>query len=804
MPFEKERYEKPNIEFMKVVALKLVFRSWWRNKTFSIISIVSLAIGIACTNLLAVFTIHEYGIEKGNPNKERIWILSQDWPMKTGEKTIYAGGDIPAMLKEKYSEVENYLRISGKTVKYISIDNVKHAPIRLVSADPSLSEFFPYKVLSGNLKEALTQPDKLALTEQTARKLFGKTNPIGKIIHFSLPDEEMSTKGSTNNEHAYQVAAIIADREQSFLNLEAVTAISDPFYGGTSLLLMNKPIDRKAFEAQLKKDKIPTLQESYFYTTEGQKSNYLNFRQPTLLYVGLISAILILLIACFNYINLNFSRLLQQVRMIHTQKLMGASRKEINLQLFLDTFLTVIIAFLCSLLITHDLLPLFNSIVNGQLHSSFFFNGQSLPVICCFILLLSIIPAAYMGQKISRLSNSGYREFFTGNKKRKIVTSLSIAQYVISIGLVIATLTVNDQLHFIRQGGDNYKNLIEIGDWQEDSSYVRPFARELKKHPEIKHVSLAGSSILDSWIMQIVLKNEDGSENYTAQINYFGEPDFLDALQLKLLKGLPPEQAVEKYARPVYINEKYAEILVGKGENPIGKPINAIDKEFDEGNTGNDPSNAPVTTIAGIVDNLYTHTLESEVYPFTIQINNSPQNSFNYIYIRLGDDREKSIAAVREAWNKVNPGNYFTYQDVYQKFLQRNEKTTELSRLLFMYSLISLFLTCCGLFGMALYATEQRTKEIGIRKVNGATSQPPNHVTAQQPVHILDRHFLYHCHPYYLAIAQPLAGKLCLPHGYEYRHLSGKRTVCPAYHPAHSLLAQLQSGFRQSSQRIKK
>ena len=734
MPFKKERYEKPNIEFMKTVALKLVFRSWWRNKTFSIISIVSLAIGIACTNLLAVFTIHEYGIEKGNPNKERIWILSQDWPMKTGEKTIYAGGDIPAMLKEKYSEVENYLRISGKTVKYISIDNVKHAPIRLVSADPSLSEFFPYKVLSGNLKEALTQPDKLALTEQTARKLFGKTNPIGKIIHFNLPDEEMSTKGSTNNEHAYQVAAIIADREQSFLNLEAVTAISDPFYGGTSLLLMNKPIDRKAFEAQLKKDKIPTLQgdlgnyyldtlqESYFYTTEGQKSNYLNFRQPTLLYVGLISAILILLIACFNYINLNFSRLLQQVRMIHTQKLMGASRKEINLQLFLDTFLTVIIAFLCSLLITHDLLPLFNSIVNGQLHTSFFFNGQSLPVICCFILLLSIIPAAYMGRKISRLSNSGYREFFTGNKKRKIVTSLSIAQYVISIGLVIATLTVNAQLHFIRQGGDNYKNLIEIGDWQEDGSYVRPFARELKKHPEIKHVSLAGSSILDSWIMQIVLKNEDGSENYTAQINYFGEPDFLDALQLKLLKGLPPEQAVEKYARPVYINEKYAEILVGKGENPIGKPINAIDKGFDEGNTGNNPSNAPVTTIAGIVDNLYTHTLESEVYPFTIQINNSPQNSFNYIYIRLGDDREKSIAAVREAWNKVNPGKYFTYQDVYQKFLQRNEKTTELSRLLFMYSLISLFLTCCGLFGMALYATEQRTKEIGIRKVNGATS----------------------------------------------------------------------------------
>lgn len=707
---------------MKGIALKLVFRSWWRNKTFSVISIVSLAIGIACTNLLAVFTIHEYGIENGNPNKERIWMLNQDSPMESGKKIWYADGSIPPMLKENYTEVKSILRISNPTIKYISIDNIKHAPICLMVTDSSLTDFFPYKVLSGNLKEALTQPDKLALTEQTARKLFGNTNPIGKIIHFAPSDK------------SYQVAAIIADREQSFLHLEAVTGITDSFFGGPCLLLMNQEINRKTFEDQLKKDKIPTLQgdvgsyyltslqESYFQTTVQGVEPFFNRRQPTLLYVGLISALLILLVACFNYINLNFSRLLQQVRMIHTQKLMGASRKEINRQLFLDTFLTVIIAFFCSLLITHDLLPLFNSIVSGQLQTSFFFNGQSLPVICCFILLLSIIPAAYMGRKISGLSGSGYREFFTGNKKRKIVTALSIAQYVISIGLVIATLTVNDQLHFIRKGGENYKNLIEIGDWQEDGSYVRPFVRELKKYPEIKNVSLAGSSILDSWIMQVVLKNEDGSENYTAQINYFGGPDFLDALQLKLLKGLPPEQAVEKYARPVYINEKYVELLVGKGENPIGKPINAFDKEFEEGNTGNDPANAPVTTIAGIVDNLYTHTLEDEVYPITIQINNSLQNSFNYIYIRLSDDKEKSIAAVREAWNKVNPGKYFTYQDVYQRFLQRNKKTTELSRLLFMYSLISLFLTCCGLFGMALYATEQRTKEIGIRKVNGATS----------------------------------------------------------------------------------
>lgn len=720
---------------MKAVALKLVFRSWWRNKTFAVISIVSLAIGIACTNLLAVFTIHEYNIEADNPNKEHIWMLSQDSPMQSGKKEQYADGSIPSMLKEKYAEVESFLRLGGQSVNYISIDQVKHDPINLVAVDPSLPDFFPYKVIKGNLNEALTHPDKLALTEQTARKLFGKTDPIGKLIYFNLPsDDDFGMGGSSSKEQAYQVAAIIADREQSFLNLEAITCISDSFYGGPCLLLMNKAIDRKAFEAQLKKDKIPTLQgdigsyylntlqESYFHPSEQQSLYFINNRQTTLLFVGLISALLILLIACFNYVNLNFSRLLQQVRMIHTQKLMGAGKKEINQQLFLDTFLTVIIAFLLSLLVTHDLLPLFNSIVGGKLHTSFFFNWQSLPAICGFILVLSIVPAVYMGRKISGFSSSGYREFFSGNKKRRIVTSLSIAQYVISIGLIIATLTVNAQLRFIRQGGENYKNLIEIGNQQEDGSYIRPFVRELKSRPEIGHVSLAGSSILNTWKFQIVLEKEDGSENYTAQINYFGEPDFLNALQLKLLRGTPPEEAVEKYARPVYINQQFVDLLVGKGEDPIGKSLKAFDKAYDAGASGSDAANAPVSTIAGIVDNLYTNTLEQEVYPFTIHIDNSSQHAFDYIYIRLNGDKRKAIDAVRQAWNKVNPGKYFTYQDVYGVFLQRNEKTSVLSQLLLMYSLISLFLTCSGLFGMALYATEQRTKEIGIRKVNGATS----------------------------------------------------------------------------------
>lgn len=708
---------------MKTIAFKLVLRSWWRNKTFSVISILSLAIGIACTNLLAVFVLHEYTIEGNNPCKERILFMSQDSPMKSGEKTSFVFGNIPPMLQEKYPEVEDFMRMERMNITHITIDETIHKPINLIRADSSFARLFPCRVLYGNLHEALTQPDKIALTEATARKLFGAGNPVGRILTVTLPHDSFGPQGEMPAFSIYQVAAVIKEREQSILNFEAITGMgtfNNPYYGSSALILTKQPIDGEAFANRLKKDGVPTmqndqsrryyfntLQDQYFKGSTIENGQLINHRQPMLLYVGGISALLILLIACFNYINLNFSRLLQQVRMVHVQKLMGAGAGEINRQLFTDTFLTVLIAFLLSLLIMHDLLPLFNSIVSGRLHAAFFLDRQVLPVVCGLILLLSVIPAFYMSRKIAKLSNSGYRAFFTGNKKQRIISVLSVMQYTISIGLIIATLTVNSQIRFIQKGGSHYKNLIEIAEAKEGDSNLQSLAEELKNLPDVRSVSPAGSSILHGWIIQMVVKDAKGQDTYFSQIHYSGGPDLLDALQIKLIKGIAPEKAVALYPQPVYVNEKYAEILIPAGEDPVGKPQSTYE-------TGK------VSTIAGIIENTYTQTLEREVCPIVIKIDNNLTSNFSHLYIRLTDNREKSLAAVRKAWQKVHPQSYFTYIDVYAEFMQRNAKSTELSRLLMMYSLISIFLTCFGLFGMTLYSIGQRTKEIGIRKVNGA------------------------------------------------------------------------------------
>ena len=148
---------------MKAVALKLVLRSWWRNKTFSIISIVSLAIGIACTNLLAAFVIYEFNIEADNPNKEKIVYMAQDSPMKSGEKVSFIVGEIPIQLKEQYTEVEDYLRFSSIDCNSVTIGNKKYDPILITSTDTTFARFFEYEVLYGNLHDALSAPDRLKL-----------------------------------------------------------------------------------------------------------------------------------------------------------------------------------------------------------------------------------------------------------------------------------------------------------------------------------------------------------------------------------------------------------------------------------------------------------------------------------------------------------------------------------------------------------------------------------------------------------------------------------------------------------------
>ena len=395
------------------VVLKMILRSWWRNKVFFLVSVASLALGLACTNLLMTYFVHEHGLEGRNPDRDRMFFLRQDDPMTEGKRVAFASAEIPPQLKQSYAEVEDFLRLGKLDLLYCKVNEQKvEGDFKMLSADTTLTNFFDYRTEEGSLGQVLCQPGKVALSEACARRLFGGKQAVGKQVEAHFRFGEART---------YEVAAVLKKREQSLLQFDMLIA-HDPdfFWGGLTLLKLTPGTDAGHLADKLNADKVPTLmpgQTKYYldpldaicFTTPDDASqqtlDYVSQTPVQTLYISLLAAVLILIIACCNYTNMSLSRLLQQLRMIHVEKLMGATLRNIRLQLFGDAFLTVVLAFGLSILLVNDCLSLFNDLLGSRLTMTFFFSSQMLPWLLLFILLMSVIPAWYISCRLSRLSS---------------------------------------------------------------------------------------------------------------------------------------------------------------------------------------------------------------------------------------------------------------------------------------------------------------------------------------------------------------------------------------------------------------
>lgn len=700
-----------------MLTLRFILRSWWRNKTFTLISILSLAVGIACTNLLTAYIVYETHIEAENPNRERIVCLSQDSPMNSGERVSYVTSDAARQMADKYPEVEASLTMNLYGSQYIVVGEQRFNLSVWLQADSTLTRFFPYEVCGGDLQAALSEPGKVALTENCARRLFGTENPIGKtLVNYD----------QANQAETFQVAAVVRTHPQSYLHFDALSG--GTLYGGTTFLLLDNPNRLDDLARKVKADRIPTLsvtggqyyfhtlQESYYqdqiYTMESLP--YIHRNQKSLVYTGFFAAFLILLIACFNYINLNFSRMYTQAHTIYLQKLMGASAGNIYGQLLTDALLTVLLAFLLSLLICIDLLPSFNRIMDGRLELSFLFSRRVVPLILTSTILLAVMPACYISHRLLRISYTLYKDEFHSKRKSSVVARLSIAQFAISIGLLFATLTAGRQLSLTRQNGEPFRNLVEIGSWESNPDEIRAFADRVRQYPEFRESSLSKGSVIFFSLRQVVRQDEKGQEIYHSIGQLAGETSFLNTLHLPVLQGLPPEEAARLYARPAYINRQFADILVPAGENPVGKPLHLFDKEMEQTDD---------CVVAGITENLYINSMQSEVPMMVTYLLKKPP--YTYLHVRLPDDGEKGkhLEKLHELWDEVNPTTYMNCLDVFGYYMDNNRRTDHFFQILCLYAAISLLLTVAGLAGIARHAAEQRSREIRIRKVNGATTR---------------------------------------------------------------------------------
>ena len=702
------------------VTLKMILRSWWRNKVFFLVSVASLALGLACTNLLMTYFVHEHGLEGHNPDRDRMFFLQQDDPMTEGKRVAFAGAEIPPQLKQNYAEVEDFLRLGKLDLLYCKVNEQKvEGDFKMLSADTTLTSFFDYRTEEGSLSQVLCQPGKVALSEACARRLFGEKQAVGKQVEAYFRFGEART---------YEVAAVLKEREQSLLQFDMLIA-HDPdfFWGGLTLLKLTPGTDVGHLADKLNEDKVPTFmpgQTKYyldpldaicFTTPDDASQQTLDFVSQTpvqTLYISLLAAVLILVIACCNYTNMSLSRLLQQLRMIHVEKLMGATLRNIRLQLFGDAFLTVVLAFGLSILLVNDCLSLFNDLLGSRLTMTFFFSSQMLPWLLLFILLMSVIPAWYISYRLSRLSFTEYRTLYSGRRKQRFVAVLVTVQFVISIGLLLATLTARTQMELTRQRASRYEGCIEIGD--AFGAPLAPFKAELEKRVKgIESMTLSKSSVLSAWIRQLNVQRPGGKEVRTNLLTLEGDSTLLRTLRIEQLSGESPSRLLERQASPVLVNESFVRLLVPAGTEVVGHALREFDAETKDS----------LAVIGGVVRDFSVNSLEEAVTPLVITLLSASdlQKGF-YLQLRLRpESREEALRQIETVWNEMNPNQPFRYTDMHQEFMARNQKVLSLSHILTFYAVIGLLLTGFGLFGIAWYATRQRIREISIRKVHGAT-----------------------------------------------------------------------------------
>lgn len=704
-----------NKSVMKSISFKIIFRSWWRNKTFTIISILSLAMGIACTNLLAAFVIHEYNIESNNPNKDRM-VVAKQTIIEAGMTGFIVSSDITPQLIEHVPELDKVCRVLPYMMTvYCKVGENFFRDIKVMESDSSFLSFFPQKVSSGSLKDALVGPDRVILTESFSKRVFGSSDPIGHAVHILFGPDDFGDKEGL---FTFTVSAVVKDDSQAAFDFDVM--FFDKPGPGLNFFLLKDNVS------------IPDLQTKtenlFIKRNDGRefKNTFLTLRQAcldtvtlpsplkkpniTLLIIALFSAILILIIACFNYINLSFSRIFKQLYSLNVQKLMGAESQDLSIQLFADTFMTVGLSFLIAQLIQIDLLKIMSRIMYVQVPVNFLYSSQMLPITLGLILLLACIPALYMSWRLPEMSISMYNNFYRGKSRQRIITSLAVVQFIISFILIIGNFTVRRQISLLYDKAENYRNIYTFSAGDNETSMLR-----LKDG--ILSISGIQAAALNNPTYEWPLSefSPDGSyESYTSED---GGEEIMDVMGYKLLQGLPWKEAIKRYPHPIYLNRTWANSLFPDGNLPVGGLIKEYEPRLKER-----PPFGDDHVIAGVVEDYFKLNVSNSLEtPIDKGIISYAQDGL-YLKVRIDPDNSSAIKQIYQKWNKLYPEKYLEHESLYNKILGNNKTLFELSDLLMMYSLISILLTCFGLFGIALYAIEQRTKEIGIRKVNGSTT----------------------------------------------------------------------------------
>lgn len=718
---------------------KIAVRNLWKNKGFTFINIAGLAIGLACFILIALYVVDELSYDRFYPNAERIYRINADIKFGGNELNIPETSDMMgAALKKDYPEVEEFTRIyNNNGSKLIKKGNEYINEMKVAHADSTFFDVFKLPAIEGNTKTALDDPNTAVISESAAKKYFGTTDAIGKTI-------ETNDDSST----IYKVTAVIKDMPQNshfyFDFLFSMKNVKYQWGQYTShnfhtYLLLKKGADYKSLEKKfpqyIDKYVVPFVRQFMQINSmeEFEKSgNKLVYSLIPLTKIHLYSnrsfeikpggniqyiyifsaiALFILLLGCINFMNLTTARSANRAREVGIRKVLGTQRKNLISQFLTESTLMVLLSLVIAVFIVYFILPFFNDVAGKSLSLQKLFLPQVLPFLVALPFIVGILAGSYPAFYLSffkpievlkgKLSAAG--------RNSRLRSLLVVFQFTTAIILIIGTFIVYLQLHFIqnRKLGFNKDQVLIVDNAYALDKHIETFKNEMLQQPGV--VSGTISSFLpvtsssrndNSFSKDAVMNAKNGFDMQTWAVDY----DYLKTMGIELKNGRNFSKEFGTDSSAVILNETAAQFL--EYDDPIGKTIYSSDSK-------------PVPyKIIGVVKNFNFESLHKSIGPLALFLSKSMGLvSFKVVAAQI----PSILKTVESKWKSMALGMPFSYRFMDDSFTGMYKSEQQAGEIALIFSVLAIFIACLGLFGLATFIAEQRTKEIGVRKVLGAS-----------------------------------------------------------------------------------
>jgi putative ABC transport system permease protein len=718
--------------------IKIAFRNITNNKIYSFINIVGLAIGIACCVIIASFIQSELSYDNFHENGDNICRVNLFGKIGDNEFNV-ANSPTPLAeaLREDFPEVVKSVRIERVQDTFIKHNNTIIKEGNFFYADSTIFEVFTIKLTEGNPKSALSSPNNVVITEKIAKKYFGTKHPIGETIIKDDGTEFLITgivkELPTNSHFHYDFIASMSTIEDQlgtmWVSNDVYTYIllSD---GSSAIELENKL--PKMVEARVG-PQIETLMGVSFNDFNKGGNSIKFFVQPLKdihlssgtyaniepggslesIYIFTAIAIVILLLACVNFVNLTTARSIRRSSEVGIRKVLGSYKARLVQQFLSESVLITFISLLVAVGLIEILLPIFNSISGKEIHVSYFTNWEVIPILLCITVFVGILSGSYpafllASYKPALVLKSKGANGIKGGKFRGAVV---VFQFSITIILLASTLIIHDQLTFVQNKNLGYDNnqMLVLPTVNELGNQKIAFKTEMLKNSNISKATLT-SSLPNRRLSATIFQKGNSEDNQNYAFTYcYVDYDFMDTYELELKEGRFFSNEFSTDTASVLINETAVAEL--GFENPLNEGMKIPDEE-----TGG----MIELKIIGVVKDFHMENLREEIRPLVIALNTEREASFLSLKINT-ENLSQSIALVEEQWNKFLPGKAFEYQfmdDDFNTYYMEEQRT---GHLFTSFTILAIFIACLGLLGLISFSVEQRTKEIGIRKVLGAS-----------------------------------------------------------------------------------